>query len=68
MYCDKNYPTKKALLADHKDGVPISVFQPGGLFPSPQDGSITLEGPHFPKPHRWYASAQIKNGLIVSVK
>jgi hypothetical protein len=29
------------------------------------NGSVSLEGPHYPKPHSWYASAIVKNGAIV---
>jgi hypothetical protein len=29
------------------------------------DGKISLEGPHFPALHRWYASAQVTDGVIV---
>ena len=46
----------------------VTYYQPGGMFPAAQNGSISLEGPHYPKPHRWYAAAVAKNGVIVSVK
>lgn len=60
-YTVKNYRTKKELIADHKAGKRIEVFQPGGLFPlrPMSDGTVALEGPHYPEPHKWYASATI---------
>ena len=67
MYTTQNYRTKKALKEDLAAGKKISVFQPGP-FPGATDGSIALEGPHYPEPHKWYASAKIKEGYIVSVK
>jgi hypothetical protein len=31
-------------------------------------GTVYLEGPHFPLPHRWYATGVMKDGVLVSVK
>ena len=63
-YTDKNYPNKKALIADFKAGIKIRCFQPGGMFPL-QPGSIGIEGPHYPKPHKWYASGVVDADLIL---
>lgn len=68
MYTDQNFKTKKALKEAVARGAKISVFQPGGFFPGKTDGKVTLEGPHFPKPHTWYAEAEIKDSIIVKVK
>lgn len=68
MYTTTNYKSKKALKDDLAAGKQIGIFQPGGMFPTPTDGDVTLEGPHYPEPHRWYAQATVKNGLIVKVK
>lgn len=35
-----------------KAGKQLTVYQPGGFFPSPKEGNITIEGPHYPEPHR----------------
>ena len=66
MYTEINFKTKKALKDAVKHGVQISVFQPGP-FPGKTDGRITLEGPHYPEAHRWYAQADIKDSIIVKV-
>jgi len=68
MYTDRNYKTKKALLEDFKAGKNITVYQPGGMFPGKTDGEIAIEGPHYPEPHRWYAAATIKDGVIIKVR
>ena len=68
MYTVKNYRTKKALKEDVVAGVKVDTFQPGGFFPAKTDGKVYLEGPHYPEPHRWYAQAIVKDGLVVSVK
>lgn len=67
-YTETNYKTKKALKADLAAGKTITVFQPGPFGPDVKDGSVFLEGPHYPEPHRWYASGVVKNGVLVSVK
>lgn len=69
MYCEPNYPTKKALKEAVATGKRVTIFQPGPFGgQEPTDGMVTLEGPHYPKPHRWYATAEVKDGRIVSVK
>jgi len=71
MYATRNFPTKKALkeavaanLAGN--GPAVTYFQPG-LGDTPMSGRVTLEGPHFPKPHKWYASCIAQAGKIVKV-
>ena len=66
MYTNTNYKTKKAMVEAFKTGEKISVHQPGP-FPSPRSGVVTLEGPHYPKPHTWYARVKIDNNIIVEV-
>lgn len=68
MYTRKNYKTKKELIADVKAGKNVEVYQPGGIFPSQRDGEVSIEGPHYPEPHKWYASATIKDGVIIKVR
>lgn len=66
MYTTKNFKSKKALKEAVAAGEKVSTFQPGGLFPPTTEGSIALEGPHYPEPHRWYASAVVEDGIIVA--
>lgn len=69
MYTTTNYKSKKAIKDAIVAGVKITIYQPGPFGGNePKDGSVTLEGPHYPEPHRWYATATIKNGLVVAVK
>lgn len=67
MYTTKNYKSKKALKDDVAAGKEVTYFQPG-LGDTPLNGTIFLEGPHYPEPHRWYAEATVKDGKIVKVK
>lgn len=66
MYCDPNFKTKKALKEAIADGKLVSVFSPGP-FPCPTEGAVSLEGPHYPTPHSWYARVRVSDGLVVKV-
>ena len=69
MYTVHNYQFKLQLKEDVRQGKVIRVYQPGMFGGNePRDGQIALEGPHAPQPHRWYAEAVIKNGVVVSIK
>jgi hypothetical protein len=68
MYTVKNYKTKRDLKADVAAGKRIEVFQPGGFFPGKTDGTVTLEGPHYPQPHTWYATAEIRDSVIIKIR
>lgn len=67
MYVDPNFATKKLLKEAVKTGQVVLVFSPGP-FPCPQNGSVAVEGPHYPKPHRWYAEVEVKDGRVISVR
>ena len=64
MYTVHNYQTKKELKADLARGVAVAVFQPGLSQYGKRNGRVTIEGPHYPQPHRWYANAIIEDGVI----
>lgn len=71
MYTYTNYKTKKALKEAVAAGKIVQVYQPNGDITGaslPQNGEVSLEGPHYPEPHRWYAKAILKDGNVVSVK
>lgn len=68
MYVDPNFKTKKALKEALAQGKEVAVYQPGPGWPVPTDGEVSLEGPHSPKPHTWYARGMMKGGRLVSVK
>jgi len=69
IYTDRNFKTKKALKDAVANGDKIGFYQPGSFGGNePQNGTITLEGPHYPEPHKWYATAEVKDGYIIKVK
>ena len=69
MYTTKNYKTKKALKEAVAACQNVTFFQPGPFGGSePVNGNIVVEGPHYPAPHTWYASCEVRGGVIVKVK
>lgn len=67
MYCEENFKTKKALKEAVASGKVVRVYQPNAIVPVPREGKVYLEGPHYPEPHRWYATAILKEGKVVKV-
>lgn len=67
MYCDVNFKTKAELKKAIADGRRIGVYNPGPFGGVPDNGVVSVEGPHYPKPHTWYARVEIKNGLVIKV-
>jgi hypothetical protein len=63
MYTDRNFRTKKDLKAAVLAG-DVSVYQPGVSSSEVRDGMGSVEGPHFPEPHRFYARVTVKSGVI----
>ena len=67
MYTDTNFKSKKALKEAVEKGSKEGCFSPGP-FPCPTEGWITIEGPHYPEPHKWYAQAYLESGIITKIK
>ena len=65
MYVNPNFKTKKALKEAIEKGDRVEVFSPGP-FPANEEGVEHIEGPHFPQPHRWYATVGVHEGLAIS--
>jgi hypothetical protein len=67
MYTVTNFPTKKALKEAVASGQHVEVYQPGPFGGSVSDGDHSVEGPHYPKPHTWYARVRVKDSIIIKV-
>ncbi len=67
-YVYPDFKTKKEFLAAVKAGTALCTYNPSGMYPTTQDGTDCIEGPHYPKPHKWYSSVVVKSGIIVSAK
>ena len=67
MYVSPNFKTKKSLKEAVANGERVSAYSPGP-FPCPIEGAVAVEGPHFPKPHTWYATVIVSDGYVTKVK
>jgi hypothetical protein len=65
-YVRPDFNTKKALHEAVNQGQQVIVYEPG-MGSVPDNGTVYLEGPHYPKPHRWYAKGTMKNGILIKV-
>jgi len=69
MYTDINFKSKKELKEAVAAGKRVTYYQPGPFGGNEsQNGTFYVEGPHYPQPHKWYATCMAKDGVIVSVK
>jgi hypothetical protein len=71
MYAEGNPKTKKELKAwVEDDGRNVRAFLPNSEwtgFHTQTEGVAVIEGPQYPKPHRWYAQVLLEDGEIVKV-
>lgn len=68
-YTDIDFPTKKSVKEAIAKGERVTVYQPGPFGEdSITSGVVYLEGPHYPKPHKWYAQGVVENGYLKSIK
>jgi hypothetical protein len=73
MYTYENFKSKKEFKEAVKAGVKVRVYQPNDFFGQTekvQQGEhvVSVEGPHYPKPHKWYARVVVKDGVVVKVE
>lgn len=66
MYSSKNFKTKKAFKEAVAKGEQITLYAPGMGQPA-TNGRETVEGPHYPEPHRWYATVVMQDGVVTKV-
>jgi len=66
-YASTNFKSKKAFKEAVAAGEIVTLFSPGP-FGTKSDGTESVEGPHYPKPHSWYASVTVVNGVVTKVK
>jgi hypothetical protein len=67
MYTSVDFKTKKAFKEAVASGQRITLFAPGLGTPA-VNGRESVEGPHYPKPHTWYARATMKDGVVIKVQ
>lgn len=74
MYTTRNFKTKKEFKAaveawNATQERPVTYFQYGPFGGNePKNGTLYFEGPHYPQPHKWYAKAEARDGVVIKVK
>jgi hypothetical protein len=69
-YVRPNFKSKKKLKEAIKANEPVFIFQPNAdvtgfdLQEGPREESV--EGPHYPEPHRWYARVKYDEDFKVT--
>ncbi len=67
MYASKNFVSKKSFKEAVANGEQITLYAP--LMGSPKtQGQEFVEGPWYPKPHKWYAEVTVVDGIVTKVK
>lgn len=67
-YVSSNPRTKKALKEAVASGEPVRLINTSPFVDhTGYTGRVAVEGPHYPEPHRWYASVDVIDGRIVKV-
>lgn len=70
-YLWPNFKSKAAAKRALKEGKDIGVFQRNADITGaviPDNGEVSIEGPHFPQAHSWYGTATLENGKVVKIK
>lgn len=69
VYLFPELPSKKAYKEAIKRGETITALELS-LFGWKwlKTGDVVFSGPHYPKPHRYYGKATLKDGVVISVK
>jgi hypothetical protein len=65
-HASTNFATKKDLKLAVADGKQIRLKQSDCMFPLPDNGRVTVEGPW--EYHKWYADCTLSGGVITKVR
>ena len=69
MYTEINFKSGKELREAFKRGEKLQTFQPGGMFPPKWGCDCVIEGPHYPKPHKFYVGVTTdEQGIITKIR
>lgn len=68
-YVYPDFVSKKAFKDAWKEGKPLDIVPTEGYEASTTKltRTIAVGGPHYPAPHRWFASVKLQDGKVVSI-
>lgn len=67
MYVTPNFKHKKHLKEAVDAGAPVRLLSNSPFDDANVTGEVSVEGPHYPKPHTWYARVRAEEGAVVEV-
>ncbi|GAF74327.1 unnamed protein product [marine sediment metagenome] len=68
MYVSPNFKTKKDFKEAVAAGKPVNIIKPKLFSYIPKNGTVFIEGPHYPEPHKWCAEVTVKDSKIKGIK
>lgn len=68
MYTVPDFRTKKDLKEAVASGEKVIVYDKEACCGLVTNGEESVEGPHYPEPHRWQAKVTITDGKITKVE
>ena len=66
-YLLPNFKSKTAAKKAIAEGQKVTVTATSPFDTIPQNGVVSVEGPHYPRPHTFYGKAHIQNGRVVKI-
>lgn len=67
MYASRNFKTRTEFKRAVDAGERITLRSPGVGSPV-VNGQESVEGPWYPRPHSWYATVTVRDGVVIKVK
>ena len=66
MYVSPNFKSKAAAKRAIAAGETVTQYAVGLNRPI-ANGTVAVEGPWYPEPHKWWGTATIKDGVVVKI-
>jgi hypothetical protein len=67
MYVTPNFPSKAAARRAIAAGTKVELILYGPFDKLIDNGTVAVEGPHYPQPHKWWGTAHVKGGRVVKI-
>jgi len=67
MYLTPNFQSKAAIKRAITAGETVTLLMWGPFDKPVENGTATVEGPHYPAPHKWWGTVTVKDGRVVKI-
>jgi hypothetical protein len=68
MYVTPNFKSKAAVKRAIAKGEPVKVISNSPFDTVPHNGTVSVEGPHYPASHTWYGEVIIVDGIVARIR